>query len=413
MSLQYSDPEIYQIIEKEILRQQRNIELIASENYVSKAVLEAQGSVLTNKYAEGYPNKRYYGGCDYADEVENIAIARAKLLFGSNYVNVQPHSGSSANMAAYRVLLRPGDKVLGMALDHGGHLTHGHPFSFSGMDYQFIPYFVNRETELLDYDDLEAQAIVHRPRLIVAGASSYSREIDFRRIKMIADMVDAFFMVDMAHIAGLVAAGLHQNPVPYADIVTSTTHKTLRGPRGGLILCDSKELIMQINRTVFPGIQGGPLMHIIAAKAVCFKEALNDQFKLYQQQVIRNAKTLSNSLQKLGYYIVSGGTENHLFTVNVKKSLGITGKKAEEILDLVGITCNKNTVPFDDEKPLYTSGIRLGTPAITSRGFKENEMKEIARLIDQALKNSTDNAFLKQLRREVYALTDKYLVYEG
>ncbi|MCK9536313.1 MAG: serine hydroxymethyltransferase [Bacilli bacterium] len=413
MSLQYSDPEIYQIIEKEILRQQRNIELIASENYVSKAVLEAQGSVLTNKYAEGYPNKRYYGGCDYADEVENIAIARAKLLFGSNYVNVQPHSGSSANMAAYRVLLRPGDKVLGMALDHGGHLTHGHPFSFSGMDYQFIPYFVNRETELLDYDDLEAQAIVHRPRLIVAGASSYSREIDFRRIKMIADMVDAFFMVDMAHIAGLVAAGLHQNPVPYADIVTSTTHKTLRGPRGGLILCDSKELIMQINRTVFPGIQGGPLMHIIAAKAVCFKEALNDQFKLYQQQVIRNAKTLSNSLQKLGYYIVSGGTENHLFTVNVKKSLGITGKKAEEILDLVGITCNKNTVPFDDEKPLYTSGIRLGTPAITSRGFKENEMKEIARLIDQALKNSTDNAFLKQLRREVYALTDKFPVYEG
>jgi len=412
MSLKYNDSEIAQILNKELLRQQKNIELIASENYVSKSVLEVQGSVLTNKYAEGYPDKRYYGGCEYVDQAENLAITRAKTLFGADYANVQPHSGSSANMAAYRALLQPGDKVLGMALDHGGHLTHGHGLSFSGIDYHFISYYVDKKTELLDYDDLKTKAIEHKPRLIIAGASSYSREIDYRRIREIADLVGAKLMVDMAHIAGLIAAGLHQNPVPYADVITSTTHKTLRGPRGGLILSNSKTINTTINRCVFPGIQGGPLMHVIAAKAVCFKEAMSDKFKLYQQQVITNAKTLSNEMQKHGYYIVSGGTDNHLFVINVKKSLGITGKEAEETLDTIGITCNKNAVPFDDEKPLYASGIRLGTPAVTSRGFKEAEMKETAKLIDKALKNRKNNNLLKHLRNEVYALTDKFPIYE-
>ncbi|HHZ18344.1 MAG TPA: serine hydroxymethyltransferase [Acholeplasmataceae bacterium] len=412
MSLRQVDEEIDVIIKKELKRQQDNLELVASENYVSKAVLEAQGSVLTNKYAEGYPRRRYYGGCEHVDAAETLAIERAKKLFGAAYANVQPHSGSSANMAAYRVLLRPEDKVMGMALDHGGHLTHGHPLSFSGIDYRFVPYHVSRDTEMIDYDELRKLALSQRPRLIVAGASSYSREIDFRRIGEIARESGALFMVDMAHIAGLVAAGLHQNPLPYADIVTSTTHKTLRGPRGGLILTNSSDLIAKINRIVFPGLQGGPLMHVIAAKAVCFKEALSDGFRDYQRQVVNNARALSVALAALGYHVVAGGTDTHLFTVNVKKTLGITGSKAEEVLDAVGITCNKNAVPFDDEKPLHTSGIRLGTPAVTTRGFKEDDMKEIARIIDLALKRRDDEDFLRQLRAETLKLSAKYPIYE-
>ncbi|MGB4015193.1 MAG: serine hydroxymethyltransferase [Bacilli bacterium] len=412
MSLRYFDPAIDKILKKELKRQQKNIELIASENYVSKAVLEAQGSVLTNKYAEGYPRKRYYGGCEFVDEAENLAIVRAQELFGAAFANVQPHSGSAANMAAYRVLLEPGDKVMGMALNHGGHLTHGHPLSFSGIDYRFIPYRVNPETEMLDYEELRDAALSHRPRLIVAGASSYSRAIDFKRIKEIAEESGARLMVDMAHIAGLVAAGLHQNPLPYADIVTSTTHKTLRGPRGGLILTNPRALAVKINRVVFPGLQGGPLMHVIAAKAVCFKEALSDEFKLYQKRVVENARALSEALKNRGYHIVADGTDTHLFTVNVKKTLGITGSEAEKTLDAVGITCNKNAVPFDDEKPLYTSGIRLGTPAVSTRGFKEDDMKEIARIIDAALKRRDDEGFLKRLKNETHALSEKYPIYE-
>lgn len=407
------DKELFLLINKELLRQQNNIELIASENFVSNEVLLAQGSILTNKYAEGYPAKRYYGGCEVVDEIETLAIERACKLFGSKYANVQPHSGSSANMGAYRAILAPKDHVLGMALDQGGHLTHGHPLSFSGADYVFHPYFVDPKTELIDYEKLEQLALEIKPKLIVAGASAYSREIDFKRIKEIADKVSCLFMVDMAHIAGLVAAGLHQSPIPYADIVTSTTHKTLRGPRGGLILTNSEEIIKKINKTIFPGIQGGPLMHIIAAKAVCFKEALSPEFKEYQKQVIQNSKTLSSELQKLGYVIITNGTDNHLLLADVKKSLGITGKLAETVLDEVAITCNKNTVPYDDEKPMLGSGIRLGVASITTRGFKEEEVKEVALLIDRALRNYKNKLVLEKIKQEVLELTNRFPIYNN
>jgi len=407
----FNDPEIFSLIEKELVRQQNNIELIASENFVSNAVLKAQGSILTNKYAEGYPKKRYYGGCEVVDEIEVLAIERACKLFNAKYANVQPHSGSSANMAAYRAVLKPGDVVLGMALDQGGHLTHGHPLSFSGEDYEFHPYYVDKDTEMIDYDGLESLASKLKPKLIVAGASAYSREIDFRKIGEIAKKVGSLLMVDMAHIAGLVAAGLHQNPVPYADIVTTTTHKTLRGPRGGLILTNSADLITKINKAIFPGIQGGPLMHIIAAKAVCFLEAMTPEFKTYQEQVIKNSKTLAEELKKLNYEIVAGGSDNHMVLVNVKKSLGITGKFAEEVLDDVLITCNKNTVPYDDEKPMYGSGIRLGVASITTRGFKEQEVKEVALLLDRALRNYDNKEELAKIKREVIELTSKFPIY--
>src|SRR5690554_579645 len=407
----FNDPEIFSLIEKELVRQQNNIELIASENFVSNAVLKAQGSILTNKYAEGYPAKRYYGGCEVVDEIESLAIERACKLFNAKYANVQPHSGSSANMGAYRAILKPKDVVLGMALDQGGHLTHGHPLSFSGEDYEFHPYFVDKETQMIDYDELEEKALSLKPRLIVAGASAYSREIDFKRIKEIANEAGSLLMVDMAHIAGLVAAGLHQNPVPYADIVTTTTHKTLRGPRGGLILTNNDEIIKKINKTIFPGIQGGPLMHIIAAKAVCFKEAMSAEFKEYQQQVVSNSKILASELQKLNYVIVANGTDNHMLLVDVKKSLGITGKIAENVLDEVAITCNKNTVPYDDEKPMHGSGIRLGVASITTRGFKEQEVKEVALLLDRALRNYDNKEELAKMKREVIELTSKFPIY--
>lgn len=407
----FKDQEIFEIINKELVRQQNNIELIASENFVSDEVLLAQGSILTNKYAEGYPGRRYYGGCEFVDEIENLAIKRACELFGAKYANVQPHSGSTANMGAYRSILKPGDVVLGMALDQGGHLTHGHPLSFSGEDYVFHPYFVDKVTEEIDYEELESLALELKPKLIVAGASAYSREIDFKRIKEIADKASSLLMVDMAHIAGLVAAGLHQNPVPYADIVTTTTHKTLRGPRGGLILTNSEDLIKKINRTIFPGIQGGPLMHIIAAKAVCFKEAMTAEFKDYQKQVIKNSKRLSSELEQRGYKIVSGGTDNHMLLVNVKASVGLTGRDAEELLDEVLITCNKNTVPYDDEKPMHGSGIRLGVASITTRGFKEAEVVVVADLIDRVLRNPKDKDILNKVKTEVLALTAKFPIY--
>ena len=411
-SLKNVDYEIYKIIEKEKKRQKYNLELIASENYVSKAVLEAMGSVLTNKYAEGYPAKRYYGGCVNVDMAENLAIERLKRLFNVNYANVQPHSGSQANMAAYRAILNPGDVVLGMALDQGGHLTHGSSLSFSGIDYKFVPYYVDKETERIDYDALEELALSVKPRLIVAGASSYPFIIDFKRFREICDKVGAFLMVDMAHIAGLVAAGLHPNPCEYADIVTSTTHKTLRGPRGGIILTNSEELAKKINKVVFPGVQGGPLMHIIAAKAVAFKEALTPEFKEYQNQIVKNAKTMALEFKKLGYTLVGGDTENHLVIVNVKKSLGITGRDAETVLDEVGITVNKNTVPYDTEKPFIASGIRIGTPAITSRGFKEKDIKQVVNLIDKALKNINNPKELRKIHQEEIELAKIFKIRE-
>lgn len=364
------DKVIAEAIEREFQRQNSNIELIASENFVSEAVMEAQGSVLTNKYAEGYPGRRYYGGCEFVDVTESIAIDRAKALFGAEHVNVQPHSGSQANMAVYLVALEMGDTVLGMNLSHGGHLTHGAPVNFSGKFYNFVEYGVDKDTERINYDEVRKLALEHKPKLIVAGASAYSRTIDFKKFKEIADEVNAKLMVDMAHIAGLVAAGLHPNPVEYADFVTTTTHKTLRGPRGGMILC-KEEYKKDIDKTIFPGIQGGPLEHVIAAKAVAFGEALENNFKTYQQQVVKNAKVLAEALINEGFRIVSGGTDNHLVAVDVKGSIGLTGKEAEETLDSVGITCNKNTIPFDQEKPFVTSGIRLGTPAATTRGFDE------------------------------------------
>lgn len=390
-------------------RQQANIELIASENFVSEAVMEAQGSVLTNKYAEGYPGKRYYGGCEHVDVVEDIARDRVKEIFGAEYANVQPHSGAQANMAVYHTILEPGDTVLGMNLSHGGHLTHGSPVNFSGILYNFVEYGVTKDTQVIDYEDVRQKALEHKPKLIVAGASAYPREIDFSKFREIADEVGAYFMVDMAHIAGLVAAGEHQSPVPYADFVTSTTHKTLRGPRGGLILA-SKEWEQKLNKSVFPGIQGGPLMHVIAAKAVAFGEALQPEFKDYAKQIKANAKALAEVLIAEGVEIVSGGTDNHLLLLNVK-SLGLTGKVAEHALDEVGITTNKNTIPYDTESPFVTSGIRIGTPAVTSRGFKEEDMKEVGEIIAAVLKNPEDEAVKAEAKDRVKALTDKHPLY--
>ncbi|CAA3977298.1 Serine hydroxymethyltransferase [Staphylococcus aureus] len=405
------DKVIAEAIEREFQRQNSNIELIASENFVSEAVMEGQGSVLTNKYAEGYPGRRYYGGCEFLDVTESIAIDRAKALFGAEHVNVQPHSGSQANMAVYLVALEMGDTVLGMNLSHGGHLTHGAPVNFSGKFYNFVEYGVDKDTERINYDEVRKLALEHKPKLIVAGASAYSRTIDFKKFKEIADEVNAKLMVDMAHIAGLVAAGLHPNPVEYADFVTTTTHKTLRGPRGGMILC-KEEYKKDIDKTIFPGIQGGPLEHVIAAKAVAFGEALENNFKTYQQQVVKNAKVLAEALINEGFRIVSGGTDNHLVAVDVKGSIGLTGKEAEETLDSVGITCNKNTIPFDQEKPFVTSGIRLGTPAATTRGFDEKAFEEVAKIISLALKNSKDEEKLQQAKERVAKLTAEYPLYQ-
>lgn len=409
--IEKKDKVVYDAIQKEFQRQNSNIELIASENFVSQAVMEAQGSVLTNKYAEGYPGRRYYGGCEHVDVTESIAIERAKALFGAEHVNVQPHSGSQANMAVYLVALEMGDTVLGMNLSHGGHLTHGATVNFSGKFYHFVEYGVDQENELINYDEVRRLAIEHQPKLIVAGASAYSRTMDFKKFKEIADEVGAKLMVDMAHIAGLVAAGLHPNPVEYADFVTTTTHKTLRGPRGGMILC-KEEYKKDIDKTIFPGIQGGPLEHVIAAKAVAFGEALNDDFKDYQNQIIKNAQALAQTLIEEGFRVVSGGTDNHLVAVDVKGSIEITGKVAEETLDKVGITCNKNTIPFDQEKPFVTSGIRLGTPAATTRGFDESAFEEVAKIISLALKHTDDEAKLNEAKERVHALTSKYPLYE-
>ena len=394
----------------ELKREQNNIELIASENFVSKDILELQGSVLTNKYAEGYPGKRYYGGCEFVDEIESLAIKYVCELFKCEYANVQPHSGSSANMAVYKALLNIGDKVMGMNLSHGGHLTHGHPINFSGMDYDIVSYNVDLETEMLDYDEIEKIAIKEKPKMIIAGASAYSRIIDFKRFREIADKCGAYLMVDMAHIAGLVATGFHPSPVGYADVVTSTTHKTLRGPRGGIILTNNKEIINKINKVVFPGIQGGPLMHIIAAKAIAFNEALQPSFIEYQRQILKNSKYLAKCLIEKGYKLVSNGTDNHLMLVDVKSSVGLTGKEAEKLLDEVNITCNKNTIPKDTESPFVTSGIRIGTPALTTRKMKEKEMGEIADLIDQVLRNPNDEKIKQKVRKRVRKLTRKYKV---
>lgn len=396
------DKEVYEAVALEQKRQKLHIELIASENFVSNAVLEAQGSILTNKYAEGYSGKRYYGGCEFVDMVEDIAIKRACELFHAKYANVQPHSGSTANMGAYGALLSPGDVILGMSLDAGGHLTHGYTKSFSGQIYKAYTYGVNEEG-YIDYDDVKRIAKEVRPKLIVAGASAYSRIIDFKRFREIADSVGAYLMVDMAHIAGLVAAGLHPNPMEYADIVTTTTHKTLRGPRGGMILTNNEEIAKRVNSYVFPGIQGGPLMHIIAAKAVALKEALEPEFKAYAKQILLNCKALASKLSSLGYRLISGGTDNHLILVDIFGSIGITGKKAEEILYSVNITCNKNAIPNDTQKPFVTSGIRLGTAAITTRGFKEEDCKQVARWIDRALRNYKNEQVLAQIKKEVEA----------
>ena len=402
------DIRIKEALEKEKLRQKNNIELIASENYVSESILELQGSIFTNKYAEGYPGRRYYGGCENVDEIENIAIMYACQLFGAKYANVQPHSGSSANMAVYRSLLNHGDKVLALNLDQGGHLTHGHKINFSGIDYEVIFYPVNEETHMIDYEIVREIALKERPKMIIAGASAYSRFIDFKKFREIADMCDAYLMVDMAHIAGLVATGLHENPIEYADVVTSTTHKTLRGPRGGIILTNHEEIIKKINKTIFPGIQGGPLMHVIAAKAVAFKEALQPEFKEYAKQVILNCKALASELKSLGYNLISGGTDNHLILVDIYGTVGITGKKCESILHSVNITCNKNSIPNDTQKPTVTSGIRLGTAAITTRGFNEEECRLVATLIDKVLRNYKDEQILEGIKNEVIELMKKH-----
>nr|WP_285848029.1 MULTISPECIES: serine hydroxymethyltransferase [unclassified Mesobacillus] len=403
------DSQLFAAMQDELKRQRTKIELIASENFVSEAVMEAQGSVLTNKYAEGYPGRRYYGGCEHVDVVENIARDRAKEIFGAEHVNVQPHSGAQANMAVYFTVLEQGDTVLGMNLSHGGHLTHGSPVNFSGVQYNFVEYGVDEETQVIDYDVVLEKAREHKPKMIVAGASAYPRAIDFKRFREIADEVGAYLMVDMAHIAGLVAAGLHQNPVPYADFVTTTTHKTLRGPRGGMILC-KEEFAKKIDKSIFPGIQGGPLMHVIAAKAVAFGEALEDSFKEYAQNIISNANRLAEGLNKEGIDLVSGGTDNHLLLVDLR-SLGLTGKVAEKVLDEIGITVNKNTIPFDPESPFVTSGIRIGTAAVTSRGFGHEEMDEIASLIAFTLKNHEDEAKLAEARKRVEDLTSKFELY--
>lgn len=406
--LKDKDSLIYECIQNERIRQEENIELIASENYVSKEVLEAVGSVLTNKYAEGYPSRRYYGGCMHVDSVENIAIERCCKLFNVKYANVQPHSGSQANMAVYRSLLNHGDKVLGMSLDHGGHLTHGHKLNFSGIDYEFYSYFVDLDTGLINYEELEKLALEVKPQLIVAGASAYPRVIDFKRFREIADKCGAYLMVDMAHIAGLVATGLHPNPCEYADVVTSTTHKTLRSTRGGIILTNNEELIKKINKTVFPGIQGGPLMHVIAGKAVAFKEALDPSFKDYCTQIVKNAKELENCLKEKGYSIVTGGTDNHLLLIDTYTSKGINGKECETLLDKVGITVNKNSIPNDTLPPMITSGIRIGTPAITTRGMKEEEMRLIAEYIDEAVNNRNNESKLEEIHNSVKALTKRF-----
>ena len=401
------DLEILKIIEKEEERQKNNIELIASENYCSKQITNAVGSVLTNKYAEGYPSKRYYGGCEYVDEAELLAIERAKKLFDAEHANVQPHCGSSANMAVYRAVLEPNDRLLGMSLDAGGHLTHGYKLSFSGSDYEVFTYGVNKESEMIDYDELEKTALEVKPKMIIAGASAYARVIDYKRFRQIADKVGAYLLVDMAHVAGLVAAGLHPSPVEYADFVTSTTHKTLRGPRGGLILCKEK-YAKQIDRAVFPGIQGGPLCHVIAGKAICFYEAMQDEFVEYQKQVIKNAKVLCDTLKQEGFRIVSNDTDNHMVLVDVKNSVGITGKQLESKLDVVNITVNKNSIPFDEEKPAYTSGIRLGSPAMTTRGFKEKEFIQVAKWISEIAHNIDDEDIKQRVKKEVSELMKGY-----
>lgn len=406
-SLKQFDFEMYEILKDEEKRQKEHIELIASENFASKNVRLLCGSILTNKYAEGYVGKRYYGGCENVDRAESLAISRVCKLFNVKYANVQPHSGSQANMAVYRSLLNRGDRVLGMSLDAGGHLTHGYKLSFSGIDYEAYGYGLDPKTEQLNYEEIEKLALEIKPKMIVAGASAYSRYIDFKRFREIADKVGAYLFVDMAHIAGLVAAGLHQNPCEYAHVVTSTTHKTLRGPRGGIILSNNEEIMKKINKTVFPGIQGGPLMHIIAAKAVAFKEALTDEYKEYMKQVKKNAEVLASELTKRGYRIVSGGADNHLMIVDLR-SINLTGKEAETLLHSVNITTNKNSIPNDPMPPLKSSGIRLGTPAMTTRGFKEVEFIEVARLIDETLRNKDNMAKLTQIKKEVIALTKKH-----
>lgn len=411
VNLKNEDKEIFSLVEKELNRQQQGIELIASENFASEAVMEAMGSYLTNKYAEGYPSKRYYGGCEIVDEVEEIARNRAKELFGAEHVNVQPHSGSQANMAVYFTILEPGDTVLGMDLSHGGHLTHGSPVNFSGKLFNFVSYGVDSETETINYESVRELAIKYKPKLIVAGASAYSRVIDFKKFKEICDEVNAYFMVDMAHIAGLVAAGLHPSPVPYADIVTTTTHKTLRGPRGGVIMC-KKELAADIDRAVFPGMQGGPLMHIIAAKAACFYEALQPEFKDYAKQIVKNAKALEESLKEEGFRLVADGTDNHLLLIDVKASCGMSGKKAERLLDEINITANKNAIPFDTEKPFKASGIRVGTPAMTTKGFDEEDFREVGKIIAYRLKNEETDEIKEECLARVKALTDKVTKYK-
>ena len=399
-------------LRKETKRQEANIELIASENYVSKDILKLQGSILTNKYAEGYPGKRYYGGCQYIDIFENKAIEYVCQLFGCKYANVQPHSGSSANMAVYRSLVNHGDKVMGMNLSHGGHLTHGHPINFSGLDYEIVSYNVDEKTGMIDYDEVEQLAIKEKPKMIIAGCSAYSRIIDFKRFREIADKCGAYLMVDMAHIAGLVAAGLHPSPIPYADVVTSTTHKTLRGPRGGIILTNNEEIIKKVNKVIFPGIQGGPLMHVIAAKAQCFYEALQPEFKEYQKQVIKNMKAMSDYLKSKGVKVISDGTDNHLILVDVKNSFNISGKEAEKVLDQIHITCNKNTIPFDTESPFITSGIRIGSAAMTTRGLKEKEFKLIGEIIYKSLSNIDDKNIQKECKKSVLELTKEFPIYK-
>lgn len=409
-SLAVTDPELKGFIDEELGRQRNKIELIASENFVSPAVMEAMGTILTNKYAEGYPGHRYYGGCEYVDKVETLAIERAKKLFGAKYANVQPHCGASTNLAVYFAFMKPGDTMMGMNLSQGGHLSHGSPVNISGKYFNVVPYGVDKETETIDYEALEKLAQEHQPKMIVAGASAYPRIIDFKRMAEIAHSVGALLLVDMAHIAGLVAAGLHPSPVPYADVVTTTTHKTLRGPRGGLILCNNEEYAKAINKAIFPGIQGGPLMHIVAAKAVAFGEALKPEFKNYQENIVKNAKAFADALTKEGFRLVSGGTDNHLVLVDVRNQ-GLTGKDAEHLLDEIGITCNKNTIPFDPASPFITSGIRLGTPAVTTRGFDEDDMREVAAIIGLVLKNKDDAAKQQEAAARVAALCAKYPMY--
>lgn len=405
------DKKIAKALRNETLRQENNIELIASENYVSKDILKLQGSILTNKYAEGYPGKKYYGGCENVDVIENLAIEYAKKLFKAKYANVQPHSGANANLAVYKALLNVGDKVLGMDLSNGGHLTHGHPMNISGKEYDIVSYTVDKATELIDYNEVRNIALREKPKMIIAGASAYSRIIDFAKFKEIADEVGAYLWVDMAHIAGLVAAGLHPSPVGVADIVTTTTHKTLRGPRGGLILTNDEEIAKKIDKIIFPGLQGGPLMHVVAAKAQCFAEAMEPEFKEYILDVTKNAKVLAKTLQNEGIKVISGGTDNHLMLIDVKGAFNITGSEAEKILDSINITTNKNTIPNETESALKASGLRLGTPAMTTRGFKEAKFIKVGQIISSALKNRDDENILQELKKEVLELTSKYPIY--